>query len=70
MHTPYERMQHRAYNIIRKSKIKDFSLEELHRAFKHCKEKLLYTSIVRNAVENGLTIHSLYEQEHDHGMSR
>lgn len=70
MHTPYERMKQNAFNLMRKNKIRDFSAEALHHAFKHCKEKLLYTAIVKDAVENGLTIRSLYEQEHDRGMER
>lgn len=55
---------------MRKNNVRDFSAEELHRVFKHAKEQLLYTSIVRMAVEDGLTIASLYEQDHDRGLGR
>lgn len=66
MHTPFERIKAHALEIMREKKIRDFSPGELHRCFKHCKEKLLYTAIVNTAVENGLTITSLY----DRGNSR
>ena len=58
---------------MRKNEIKDFSAEELHRVFKHAREQLLYTSIVRTAIEDGLTITSLYkiqDQDHDIGFGR
>ncbi len=70
MPTPYERMKQSAFNLMRKNNIKSFSTEELHRVFKHAKEQLLYTSIVRMAVEDGLTITSLYEQDREHGLER
>lgn len=70
MQTPYERMQQSAFNLMRKNSIKDFSAEELHRVFKHAKEQLLYTAIIRNAIEDGLTIASLYEQDHDNDIER
>lgn len=63
-------MKQHAFDVMRQKRVKDFSFEELHRVFKHCKEKLLYTAIVKEAVENGLTIRTLYEQEHDRGISR
>jgi hypothetical protein len=68
--TPYERMKKSAFNLMRKNEIKDFSAEELHRVFKHAREQLLYTSIVRQAIEDGLTIDSLYEHDRDRGLSR
>ena len=70
MPTPYERMKQSALNLMRKNKVKDFSAEELHRVFKHAKEQLLYTSIVRMEIDNGLTITSLYEQDQDRGLER
>ncbi|TND10360.1 MAG: hypothetical protein FD123_2 [Bacteroidetes bacterium] len=66
----YERMKASAFNLMRKNNIKDFSPEELHRVFKHAREQLVYTSIVRMAVEDGLTITSLYEQDRDRGLGR
>ncbi len=67
MPTPYERMKQSAFNLMRKNKIKDFSAEEIHRVFKHAKEQLLYTSIVKMAMEDGLTITSLYDQDRECG---
>ncbi|MCU0431821.1 MAG: hypothetical protein MUC87_00030 [Bacteroidia bacterium] len=69
MSTPYQRMKESAFNLMRKNEIKNFSAEELHRVFKHAREQLLYTSIVRTAIEDGLTIDSLYE-DRDRGFSR
>ncbi len=55
---------------MRKNEIKDFSAQELHRVFKHAKEQILYTAIVRYAIEDGLTITRLYgddrSKDHDH----
>lgn len=70
MPTPYERMKQSALNLMRKNNIRDFSAVELHRVFKHAKEQLLYTSIVRMEIDNGLTIASLYEQGHERGLER
>jgi hypothetical protein len=66
----YERMKQSAFNLMRKRNIRNFSDAELHRVFKHAKEQLLYTSIVKMAIEDGLTVNSLYEQGHDHGLER
>lgn len=66
--TAYEAMKKSAFNLMRKNKIRGFSEEELHRVFKHAKEQLLYTSIVKMAIEDGLTITSLYEQDRDRGL--
>lgn len=64
-------MKGRAFSIMCDNHIRDFSAEELHRVFKHSKEKLLYTAIVRNAVkEEGLTITSLYAHARDSGRER
>ncbi|MEO6240321.1 MAG: hypothetical protein ABIQ40_03270 [Bacteroidia bacterium] len=68
--TQYEKMKQSAFNLMRKKDIKSFSDEELHRVFKHAKEQLLYTSIVRMSIEDGLTISSLYEQDRDLGFER
>lgn len=68
--TQYEKMKQSAFNLMRKKNIKSFSDEELHRVFKHAKEQLLYTSIVRMAIEDGLTINNLYEQDRDRGLDR
>lgn len=68
--TQYERMKQSAFNLMRKKNIKNFSDEELHRVFKHAKEQLLYMSIVRTAIEDGLTINSLYEQDHERDLGR
>ncbi|MEO5644451.1 MAG: hypothetical protein ABIQ40_02005 [Bacteroidia bacterium] len=65
-----EKMKMSAFNLMRKKNIRNFSSEELHRIFKHSKEQLLYTSIVRMAIEDGLTIESLYEQDRDLGFER
>jgi hypothetical protein len=70
MPTPYERMKQTAFSLMRRSKIKDLSAEELHRAFKHSKEKLIYTAIAKTAIENGLTISSLYEQDQGANLER
>lgn len=71
MPIPYERMKKLALDLLREKEVRSFSAEELHRAFKHSKEKLLYTAIVRKAIEEeGLTINSLYEQDRDNGRSR
>lgn len=68
--TGYEQMKESAFNLMRKNKIKNFSAEELHRVFKHAKEQILYTAIVRYAIEDGLTITRLYSndrsKDHDH----
>lgn len=69
-HEQTHKMRENAFYFMRKGNIRDFSSEELHRVFKHCKEKLFYTAIVKDAVDNGLTIQALYEQDHDHGISR
>lgn len=66
----YDAMKKSAFNLMRKNKIRDFSAEELHRVFKHAKEQLIYTSIVKAAIEDGLTITSLYEQDRDLGLER
>lgn len=68
--TAYESMKKSAFNLMRKNRIRSFSEEELHRVFKHAKEQLLYTAIVRAAIEDGFTIDSLYEQDRDQGLSR
>ncbi len=68
--TAYAAMKKSAFNLMRKNKIRNFSEEELHRVFKHAKEQLLYTSIVRSAIEDGFTIDSLYEQDRDRGLGR
>lgn len=70
MPTTYENMKASAFNLMLKHNIKDFSAEELHRVFKHAREQLLYTAIVRQAIEDGLTISSLYEQDPDRGLGR
>lgn len=66
----YEAMKKSAFNLMRKNKIRNFSEEELHRVFKHAKEQLLYLSIVRSAIEDGLSINSLYEEDREQGLSR
>jgi hypothetical protein len=63
-------MKQSALKLMRKNKVKDFSAVELHRVFKHAKEQLLYTSIVRMEIDNGLTITNLYEQDQDRGLER
>ena len=69
--TAYEAMKKSAFNLMRKNKIRNFSEEELHRVFKHAKEQLLYMSIVSMAIEDGLTLDSLYEDRgHDRGFER
>ncbi len=68
--TKYERMKESAFNLMRRNKIRNFSAEELHRVFKHSKEQLLYTAIVRREVDDGFTIASLYEQDRDRGFER
>ena len=68
--TAYEAMQKSAFNLMRKNNIKNFSEEELHRVFKHAKEQLLYRSIVRSAIEDGLTIDTLYAKDREHGLDR
>lgn len=70
MPTPYERMRRTAFDLMRRSSIKDFSAEELHRAFKRSKEKLIYTAIAKAEVENGLTIANLYEHDRDNDLER
>ena len=63
-------MQEQAFALLRSKKVRSFSAEELHRAFKHSKEKLLLTAIVNDAVERGLTITSLYDQDRSRGLER
>lgn len=64
-------MRKSALNLMRKNHIKDFSDEELHRVFKHARERATYLSLVKNAISNGLTVESLYQdQDHEHGFDR
>lgn len=66
----YERIKQGAFNLMRKMEIRSFSEDELWRVFKHSRHSGLYLSLVQKEIKDGLTITSLYEQDHDRGLER
>jgi hypothetical protein len=68
--THYEKIRATAFGWMRKNEIRDFSEDELWRVFKHSANSGLYLAIIKREIADGLTITSLYDQDHERDLGR